>query len=42
MVENDGCKRLPRIEIADAKEEKLIIPFVSQSGQDAGQVRDIV
>ena len=42
MVETDGCKRLPEIEIADAEGEKLMISFVSQSDHNADLVRDIV
>ena len=42
IVEADGCKSLPEIEVANAEGERLKISSVSQYDHDADLVRDIV
>lgn len=42
MVENEGCKSLPEIEVANAEGEELKISSVSQYDHDANLARYIV
>lgn len=42
MVETEGCKSLPEIEVANAEGEELKISSVSQYDHDANLARDIV